>query len=269
MTPLSSAAIPAAVRGVLPALGLLALLLNPAEARTILQPSADRGGAAAGRGEARLGRADFAREAASADARHVADWVVHSGDNRGLPFLIVDKTRARVFVFDPGGYLSGAAPALLGTARGDHSVPGIGERHMSRIRPHERTTPAGRFVAEPGRNLQGEDIVWVDYDSAVSLHRVRAINPRERRLERLSSPTPTDNRITYGCINVPVVFYETVVRPAFGRTRGIVYVLPEVRPVRAVFGSYDVSQVELTGAARGAREPGYSRISDRTAAPAR
>jgi hypothetical protein len=258
--------LPAAVRRGLPTLGLLALFLNPAAAqdagsRATMQPPTDRGSAAAGRGEARLGRADFAREAASADARHVADWVVHSGDNRGLPFLIVDKTNARVFVFDRGGNLHGAAPALLGTARGDHSVPGIGERHMSRIRVHERTTPAGRFVAEPGKNLQGEDIVWVDYDSAVSLHRVRATNPRERRLERLASPTPADNRITYGCINVPVGFYETVVRPVLGRTRGIVYVLPEVRPVRAVFGSYDVNRAGSTGAGRGARAPGYSRVS--------
>jgi hypothetical protein len=62
---------------------------------------------------------------------------------------------------------------LLGLARGDVSVPGIGERKISDINPHERTTPAGRFISEPGRNLSGEDIVWVDYDAAVSMHRVR------------------------------------------------------------------------------------------------
>ena len=191
---------------------------------------------------ARPKRADFGQERASGDARHIADWAIHSGDNGGMPFLIVDKANARVFVFDAGGRLRGAAPALLGAARGDQSVPGIGEREMSLIRAHERTTPAGRFVAEQGRNLQGEDIVWVDYDSAVSLHRVRATNPLERRLERLASATPGDNRISYGCINVPVFFYETVVRAAFSGTKGIVYVLPETRPAREVFGSYDVEK---------------------------
>lgn len=190
-------------------------------------------------------RADFAREPASRDARHIADWVVDSGDNRGLPFVIIDKTEARIFVFDASGRIRGAAPALLGLARGDDAVPGIGGRELSSIRPEERTTPAGRFVAERGISIRGkttEDIVWVDYDSGVSLHRVITGNPRDRRLERLATPTPADNRISFGCINVPAAFYNNVVNPSFTGTSGIVYVLPETRPVRQVFGSYDVGE---------------------------
>ena len=190
-------------------------------------------------------RADFAREPASRDARHIADWVVDSGDNRGLPFVIIDKTDARIFVFDASGRIRGAAPALLGLARGDDAVPGIGGRELSSIRPEERTTPAGRFVAERGISIRGkttEDIVWVDYDSGVSLHRVITGNPRDRRLERLATPTPADNRISFGCINVPAAFYNNVVNPSFTGTSGIVYVLPETRPVRQVFGSYDVGE---------------------------
>jgi len=34
---------------------------------------------------------------------------------------------------------------------------------------------------------------------------------------------------------VPVAFYETVVRPAFLGGGGIVYILPEERPLHAVF----------------------------------
>ena len=188
-------------------------------------------------------RADFAREQASRDARHVADWVVDSGDNVDKPFVIVDKTNARVFVFDAAGRIRGAAPALLGSARGDHSVPGIGDRELSDMLPKDRTTPAGRFVAALGRNFRGEDVVWVDYDAAVSLHRVITSNPKERRLHRLATPTPKDNRISYGCINVPARFYETVVSPTFAGTDGIVYVLPETRPARSVFGTFDVAQL--------------------------
>jgi hypothetical protein len=187
-------------------------------------------------------RADFGREQASRDARQLADWVVDSSDNLEKPFVIVDKTNARIFVFDAGGRIRGAAPALLGSARGDYSVAGIGERELSDVGPKDRTTPAGRFVAALGRNFRGEDVVWVDYDAAVSLHRVITTNPKERRLHRLATPTPKDNRISYGCINVPVAFYETVVSPAFTGTEGIVYVLPETRPAREVFGSYDVDE---------------------------
>jgi hypothetical protein len=184
----------------------------------------------------------FGSEQASRDARHIADWIVDSADNLGLPFVIVDKTDAKVFVFDAGGRIRGAAPALLGLARGDDTVPGIGDREFSDMPPETRTTPAGRFVAALGMDTRGEDVVWVDYEAAVSLHRVLTTNPKERRLQRLATPTPLDNRISYGCINVPKRFYEQVVSPAFTGTDGIVYVLPETRPARVVFGSYDVEE---------------------------
>lgn len=190
-------------------------------------------------------RADFAGLKPTPAVRRLADWAVDANDPRGLPFAIVDKLQARVWVFRPDGQLAGSAPILLGYARGDASVPGIGERKLAEVRPHERTTPAGRFVAEHGRNTKGEDIVWVDYDAAVSMHRVRATNPAEMRLQRLASRTPADNRISYGCINVPTAFYDRVLARTFGGPRAIVYVLPETQPLVRVFQRvYDVDARE-------------------------
>jgi hypothetical protein len=187
-------------------------------------------------------RADFGKERASHEARQLADWIVDAADNKGLPFVVVDKVDARVFVFDAGGRIQGAAPALLGLARGDDTVPGIGDREYAAMPPETRTTPAGRFVAALGIDARGEDVVWVDYDAAVSLHRVITTKPKERRLQRLATPTPSDNRISYGCINVPKRFYEHVVHPAFSASDGVVYVLPETRSAHKVFGSYDVEE---------------------------
>jgi hypothetical protein len=181
-------------------------------------------------------RAQFGNAAASPDARQLADWVVASRDSGSQPFLMIDKRQARLYVFDAAGRLRGDAPVLLGRARGDDSVPGIGERKIADIKLFERTTPAGRFVGEPGRNTQGEDIVWVDYDAAVSMHRVRATNPKERRLQRLATPSVADNRISYGCINVPAKFYDAMVSPIYASTHAVIYVLPETRPLSATFG---------------------------------
>ena len=189
-------------------------------------------------------RASFEKEYKSLDAQRMADWVVDSGDNRGMPFAIVDKVDAKVFVFYSDGRLRGAAPVLLGLGRGDDSIPGIGNRKMSSLRPEDRTTPAGRFVAYLGFNFYRKDVLWVDYDGAVSLHRVATNKPAERRLERLATPTPLDNRISYGCINVPAKFFDNVVKQAFSGTKGIVYVLPEVRSKKEIFASYyDVDAV--------------------------
>ena len=179
--------------------------------------------------------ADFGEHVASSDARFVANWVAHSQDNQHLPFVILDKRDARVFVFDAGGRLIDSSPVLLGAAAGDGSVVGIGQRPIAEVRPEERTTPAGRFISRPGRNASGEDVVWVDYDAAVSMHRVRPVDPTERRLERLASHDPAQRRISYGCINVPVAFFDGVIKPAIGAQRAVVYVLPEAKNLRQVF----------------------------------
>ncbi len=195
--------------------------------------------------------ASFGNESPSVDARRLADSIARSGDNAGGAFIVVDKKNARLYAFDRDARLSGSTAVLVGAARGDESVPGIGSRPLAEVRPEERTTPAGRFVAEAGHNARGEDIVWVDYDAAVSMHRVRTTNPRERRRERLATPSTDDNRISYGCINVPVAFYERVVSAMFATDRAVVYVLPEVRALTEVFGFVDPS-----GTRRQAGDPG-------------
>jgi len=184
--------------------------------------------------------ADFGTRVPSSDARYLADWIADSRDHMDSDFIIVDKKMATVYVFDGQARLRGASPVLLGAAIGDDTVPGIGERPPHQILPEERTTPAGRFLAERGRNLH-TDVVWVDYDAAVSMHRVITTNPNERRLERLATTTVDDNRISLGCINVPVAFYESTIRPIFATRGAVVYVLPDTKSVQAVFNAYDAA----------------------------
>ena len=178
---------------------------------------------------------DFAGEQATVDARRLAQWVVASADNGTQPFVILDKKEARVFVFAAAGRLLGATPVLLGFAQGDDTVPGIGNRPIDAVRPEERTTPAGRFVSVPGRNTLDEEVLWVDYGAAVSMHRVRLTHPAERRAERLASPSAADNRISYGCINLPVPFFEQVLWPHLRGGKGVVYVLPETKSLEQAF----------------------------------
>lgn len=177
---------------------------------------------------------DFKGQAVSAEVGQIARWATTEHDSQGLPFVIIDKRNAKVFVFDRQGRLTGATSALLGLSRGDVSVPGIGQRRLATITPEERTTPAGRFQASLGHDFE-QDILWIDYDAALSLHRVIVGNAKDRRRERLASESPLDNRISYGCINVPAAFYDRVVIPAFAGTVGIVYILPETRPITDVF----------------------------------
>lgn len=98
---------------------------------------------------------------------------------------------------------------------------------LADITPALRITPAGHFEAHLGKNLAGHSILWVDYETALSLHAVVTGKPAERRLERLASATILDNRISYGCINVPAEFYAQIIQPMFSGSGGMVYILPE------------------------------------------
>jgi hypothetical protein len=173
---------------------------------------------------------DFRGEPASPEARAMARAAFERADAKGLPFAVVDKKAAKLFVFLADGRLAGAAPALLGLARGDRVAPGVGDMVATGIPADLRTTPAGRYDSQPGPNLKGETVIWVDYDAAFAIHRLRPSPAHERRAERLASPSPDDNRISLGCVVVAGEFFDRVVAPVLGHGAGVVYVLPEPAP---------------------------------------
>jgi hypothetical protein len=172
----------------------------------------------------------------SAATTRVADWIAAAGDNRSLPYIIIDKTSASLFLFDAKGKPLGKAPVLIGVAVGDDATPGIGSKNLAEIGPAEKTTPAGRFLAKFGLAAGKQRVLWVDYATSVAIHPIpKTSGPKERRRQRMLSPAADDNRITFGCINVPATFYSKSVRPLFQRKGGYVYVLPDTKPIEVVF----------------------------------
>ena len=167
----------------------------------------------------------------------LAGWVAASKDSQGYPFAVIDKAAAQILVFDGDGRLRGAAPGLFGSAVGDHSAPGVAGLALREIPGHDRTTPAGRFVGGFGPSIDAGRVLWVDYDSAISIHPTATGVPAERRAERLASPTPDDNRVTHGCINVSPEFYEQVVGPTFERG-GLFYILPDTASLAETFPEF-------------------------------
>ncbi|UHQ21052.1 hypothetical protein LVB87_03305 [Lysobacter sp. KIS68-7] len=187
----------------------------------------------------------------------LAGWVVASKDSQGYPFAVIDKAAAQILVFGGDGKLRGAAPALFGSAIGDHSAPGVAGLALREIPGRDRTTPAGRFVGGFGPSIDAGRVLWVDYDSAISMHPTATGVPAEKRAERLASPSPDDNRVTHGCINVSPEFYEQVVRPTFERG-GVFYILPDTMPLAEVFPEFvhsrETAQGNNGGGTRDARD---------------
>ena len=175
-------------------------------------------------------------QAASLEVLEVAKWVEVSRDNAGLPFIVVDKTNAQVYAFTPAAQLKATAPVLLGAGVGD-AVLVSPDAPMSAIPPQKRITPAGRYpsrlVFDPHTK---KDVLLIDGHNLITMHIVAKGTPVQRRAERLASATSEDNRVSYGCINVPPAFFTTVVGPDFTPAKGIVYILPEKTTAAQLFG---------------------------------
>ncbi len=168
-------------------------------------------------------------------AARVINWIAASNDNGSLPYMVIDKDAGTMFVFDAQAQSLGETPVLIGVAKGDDSSPGIGSLKLAEIGPAERTTPAGRFVSKFGYAAGGERVFWVKYADSVAMHAVATGNKKEERRLRLLTPAAEDNRITFGCINVPTNFYEAQIVTHFEENGGVVYVLPDTKSLEEVF----------------------------------
>lgn len=173
---------------------------------------------------------------ASPEVLEVARWVGASQDNAGLPFIVVDKANAQVYAFNPAAQLKATAPVLLGMGVGDVVLVSP-DAPMSAIPPQKRITPAGRYpsrlVFDPHSK---KEVLLIDGPNLITMHIVAKGTPAQRRAERLASVTADDNRVSYGCINVPPAFFKTIVSPDFTPAKGIVYVLPEKSTAAQLFG---------------------------------
>ena len=205
--------------------------------------------------EPQLTAADFREIQPTPDARHMADWVVARHDNGRMPFIVLDKRDARLYVFKPNGELIDQTPVLLGAAHGDETYPGIGDVPIALVKPYQRTTAAGRFVTRPGLDADHTDVVWLDYDAALAMHRVINKVKSERRLQRLASDNPKVRRISWGCINIPIAFFDSYISPVFGKRSGVTYVIPERKSFTEVFEKGGALPASLVATSSGTLAP--------------
>lgn len=158
----------------------------------------------------------------------LAAQILLAGDHRERPFAVVDKRAATIAVYSARGLWIGTSAALLGQALGDLSMPGVGLRTArGQLRSSDMTTKAGRFQTEPGLHVSGDPVVWIDYDDALAIHRVRAGPQRADRVNRLAQGSAAERRVSAGCVVVSAAFFDQVIAPVLGRARGVVYVMPE------------------------------------------
>jgi len=192
---------------------------------------------------------------APAEVLDTVQWVAASKDNAGLPFVVVDKVNARVYAFTPAAQLKATAPVLLGAGTGD-KVLASPDAPMAAIPPQKRITPAGRYPSRLVIDNHGKTVLLVDGPNLITMHVVVKGTPAQRRAERLASVTSDDNRVSFGCINVPPAFFAKILDPDFRPTKGIVYILPEKQTAARLFGFQPSAATAPVTAVAAAQAPG-------------
>ena len=148
--------------------------------------------------------------------RNVVQWSVATHDHAGLPFVVVDKSEARIYAFDPQGRLRGTAPVQ---AEGGDATP----------------FPAGRFTAEPLAAAGSASVVWANGTTRV------AVRPNESDV----SAEPG------AALRVAPEFWQACVAGLRAQP-SIAYVLPQSLPaavvMRATWPAHEGDPDEFTHA---------------------
>lgn len=188
----------------------------------------------------------------------VVQNIVGRSDNQGKQFIVADKQAGTLTMYTASGQQITSTPALFGKTAGD-SVS-------------SKNTPSGRFetkqanvstegyggsaqvLTQNGQNLQLSG-------SSYAIHRVYTKYASENRQGRLDTPTATDNRISLGCINVPVDFYDTYLN---SDQDTVVYVMPETDAGRTGVFNVVPTATQTATATKEQVEPAYDNANARS-----
>lgn len=190
-------------------------------------------------------KADFGTVNAPASVKLVADWQRREAPNK--PVIIVDKQGGVAYVLDASGKLVAKTPALTGKAVGDIETEAAKTKELDDLKDSDKITPAGVFQASRLVSDEYGEVVKVTGNDKfiIAIHRTYLDTPAEMREARLASPTSTDNRVSFGCINVPASFYDNIIvntAPSTGTFP--VVILPETTNVESFFPNVDFSATE-------------------------
>lgn len=131
-------------------------------------------------------------------------------DTDSKPVLTANKTEGTLTVYWPDTGKKIVEPALFGKVKSNvldwdvYNIPGKRNNYI---------TPSGTFPIKKmiSWRLNENMLVYIEGKEAIAaIHPLWNANPDQNRLQRLSSVTPLDNRITGGCINVDSTFYYSV-----------------------------------------------------------
>lgn len=146
------------------------------------------------------------------------------------PYILIDKPNATGYVIGADHRIQATFPVLLGRERGDQPNT-VNVKIDSPVSPGA-TTPAGMFrlsrakLTEKDFEEYNDNIFRLDGPGAGgnSIHETWRGELTSRE-QALATPTPEDNRVSWGCVNISKAVFETHVKQLPSGT--VVWITPE------------------------------------------
>ena len=145
----------------------------------------------------------------------------------GKWFMVADKPNGMLHIFKEDGSHFISDATLYGKDKGD-----VMEAKSS-LEGGAKITPSGKYTMKesPAEYAGGTSLILVeskDYSGYIAVHAADVSTPSERRLQRLETSTPDDNRISYGCINTKHETFINEIKPNISKLDGgMIFVLPD------------------------------------------
>jgi hypothetical protein len=189
--------------------------------------------------------------ALSPAALRVSQIATRNGDR---DYLLLDKARGKIFVFEDGGLTFGSA-ALTGEYPVDELAPdAIGKTSAQLAGLKNKVTPAGRYtVSRAADHLYGPilDINEIrGKDWGIAIHRLWLGAPAEHREARLYSAREDDKHITYGCIDVDWPTMQQILKRVPDATVTPLYVVPQDEGLITQFFEHRNAEEKTASASR-------------------
>lgn len=151
-------------------------------------------------------------------------------------FIIADKANAEIHVVSQHGEILASSKALFGKDVSDK----LDIAAYNGLKPfNAKSTPAGIFKTTKMNSPKygGTILAFIEGDKVLTaFHRVYTGNPAQHRDKRIMSDSPSERRITNGCINVPVEFFDANLEALPNGT--FVFILPETVKNPKQFSDY-------------------------------
>lgn len=154
---------------------------------------------------------------------------LYSLSNIDDSYVIVDKPNAKLYIIGTNKKIVGTMPVLLGQTKGETPNMSNPESDVA----EQATTPSGKYTltrlpTEEGiATYKGKIFNIISKDNAGLAIHITYPPEKEKRSKSLNTPTPDDNRMSWGCINVDEEMWDQYIEGNIKNRGATLFILPD------------------------------------------